>query len=297
MIALLSASVIWAFSFSLIKQYLSGLDSNLVALIRLSLSFAVFVPFLRLKAINRTIRAKLILTGAIQYGLMYTMYIYSYRFLTAYQVAIFTIFTPIYVTLINDFCSKRFHRFFFLTALLAVTGTAIITYSGGRFAGVMKGFVFMQISNMSFAFGQVHYKAIIKQNPGIKAMDVFGLLYLGAVLLTAIPVCANTDWNGVNITAKQTLVLLYLGIIPSGICFFLWNTGATRVNTGTLAVFNNMKIPLAVACSILLFGERPENAFLFAIGMAIIISAIVMNEYHATFTPEYQPVNKPDKYP
>ena len=40
--------------------------------------------------------------GVVQFGLMYITYIYSYQFLESFEIAIFTIFTPIYVTLIND---------------------------------------------------------------------------------------------------------------------------------------------------------------------------------------------------
>jgi hypothetical protein len=35
--------------------------------------------------------------GAIQFGLMYVAYIASYQYLSGYLVAVFTIFTPLYV--------------------------------------------------------------------------------------------------------------------------------------------------------------------------------------------------------
>ncbi len=47
-------------------------------------------------------------------------------------------------------------------------------------------------------------------------------------------------------------------MISSGACFFWWNLGASRVNAGTLAVFNNAKVPLGVACSLLFFGEHAD---------------------------------------
>jgi drug/metabolite transporter (DMT)-like permease len=52
--------------------------------------------------------------------------------------------------------------------------------------------------------------------------------------------------------------LLYLGAVPSAIGFFLWNFGARRVNAGTLAVFNNVKIPLAIVVSLVFFKEDAE---------------------------------------
>ena len=59
-------------------------------------------------------------------------------------------------------------------------------------------------------------------------------------------------------TPVQWGVLAYLGVLASGICFFLWNRGATLVNPGTLAAMNNAKIPLMVICSLAFFGETPD---------------------------------------
>jgi drug/metabolite transporter (DMT)-like permease len=69
--------------------------------------------------------------------------------------------------------------------------------------------------------------------------------------------------------------LLYLGLIASGLGFFLWNRGATRVDAGTLAVMNNAKIPLAVACSLLFFGESPDaNMLRLAISAGFFAAAL-----------------------
>ena len=58
-----------------------------------------------------------------------------------------------------------------------------------------------------------------------------------------------------EINLDQWKSILYLGFIASGIGFFLWNKGATKSNTGTLAACNNAVVPLAVICSLFLFGE------------------------------------------
>jgi len=54
---------------------------------------------------------------------------------------------------------------------------------------------------------------------------VFGFLYLGATILTAFFSMFTTQFSQIQVTAPQVLVLVYLGIIASGICFFLWNKG------------------------------------------------------------------------
>ncbi len=107
MLYLLSASLIWSFSFGLIKNNLADLHPNLISFIRIVLSFIVFLPLIKTRNIETKLKLKLILTGAIQFGLMYIAYIYSYRFLKGYEVALFTIFTPLYVSVIHDLMKKK----------------------------------------------------------------------------------------------------------------------------------------------------------------------------------------------
>ncbi|MBN1114875.1 MAG: EamA family transporter, partial [Oligoflexia bacterium] len=84
MFYLLIASVIWAFSFGLIKGHLTGIDPNFVSFVRLLISFLIFVPFLKLKGLKAKFVLQLLLTGLVEFGLMYISYIYSYRFLQAH---------------------------------------------------------------------------------------------------------------------------------------------------------------------------------------------------------------------
>jgi hypothetical protein len=45
------------------------------------------------------------------------------------QSVTFSVFTPIYITLLNDILSKQFHKGHLLTTLIAVLGAAYIQYS------------------------------------------------------------------------------------------------------------------------------------------------------------------------
>src|SRR5512133_3881108 len=100
MLYLFAASLIWAFSFGLIKGNLAGVDPAFVSFVRMGVSFVLFVPFIRTKTVSTRLTLQLLIVGAVQYGLMYLFYIRSYQSLEAYQVALFTVFTPLYVTLI-----------------------------------------------------------------------------------------------------------------------------------------------------------------------------------------------------
>ena len=279
MLYLVAVSFIWAFSFGLIKGQLTGLDPNFVSFARMAISLVFFLPFLKLKNIAKSDVPRLLLVGALQYGMMYLAYIYAFQFLKAYEIALFTIFTPIFVTLLNDVFRKKFSPLHFVAAMLAVIGTGIVMYREFSREGFWLGFAVVQVSNFCFAFGQIYYRELMGRLRHVKDVEVFGLLYLGAVLLTGIASSLTTDWLTVQISATQLWTLLYLGIVASGIGFFLWNVGARKVNAGSLAVFNNLKVPLAVAVSVVVFGESVDLLRLL-IGGWIVLAALLLNEFY-----------------
>ena len=281
MVYLLVVSIIWAFSFGLIKNQLAGLDANFIAAARLFVSLLVFIPFLKVKGLTRKQSLQLLLVGAVQYGVMYIAYNYAFGYLQAYEVALFTIFTPIYVTLINDAIRRRMHWVSLIATVATVVGTAIIRRGGVIQSDILTGFLIVQISNLGFAFGQIYYREVMKTIPTTKLdnLKVFGLLYLGGFLTAGISAAVFTPWQSFNITNEQVLVLLYLGAIASGLSFFLWNVGARKVNAGTLAIFNDLKIPLAVVVSIMFFGEQ-ANWFNLLVGGGIAVLALVFNEWY-----------------
>jgi len=272
---LLIASLIWAFSFGLIKTYLGGVDASLVAFVRLALAFLLFMPLLRPRKISFVMSLRLFLIGMVQFGLMYVFYIQSFRFLAAYQVALFTIFTPLYVAAADDVWEKRFRPLHFWTALLAVAGTAVIVYSGVGKVNLLAGFGLVQASNVCFAVGQICFRRLPRR-PDWQYRDGFAWLYLGGAAAALLAMLLSSAAHDLNLSGIQLLVLMVLGLLASGVGFFLWNVGALRVSAGLLAVFNNVKIPLAVLVSLLFFKENADWPRLLG-GGGIMASAIWLN--------------------
>jgi drug/metabolite transporter (DMT)-like permease len=278
---LILVSIAWAFSFGLIGKYLAGLNSSFVAWARLAISLVVFLPFLRRSRLPRGLAARLALVGGLQYGLMYLLYIESYQYLAPHQVAIFTIFTPLFVTLIHDAERRRFNPVFLGASAAAVLGAGVINYRSGVWEEFLAGFCILQVANLCFAYGQVRYRSLMADAPAeLRNRDVFAWLYAGAAGVATAAALWRVEWGGIALTGTQAGVLLYLGLVPSGLCFFLWNVGARRVNAGTLAVMNNLKIPLAVAVSLLVFREDADLLRLAAGGTAIF-AALAASEVHA----------------
>jgi drug/metabolite transporter (DMT)-like permease len=274
---LLVVSCIWAFSFGLTKGKLAGLDSAFISAARLSLALLVFLPFLRVRALSRKTALHLIAIGAVQFGVMYLALNESYRHLAAHEIVLFTLTTPVFVTLLADAFERTFHGRSLFAALLAMTGAAFIALKSNLPQGALLGLGLVQVSNLSFALGQVLYRRVRNADTTTRDRDIFALLYLGAVLLTLPVSLARNGLTLPPLSDTQLWTLLYLGVLASGVCFFWWNLGATRVNAGTLAVFNNVKVPLGVACSLVFFGERADVTRLL-LGGAVMAIAVAIAE-------------------
>ena len=275
MILLLIVSVIWALSFGLTAQ-VSGLGAPFVTAARTVLAALVFLPFLDVKGLSRGQVLAFAGIGALQFGLMYLLYIAAFRWLRASEVALFTIFTPLFVTLLDDLLEGRMSWLFLLTASLAVLGTGICVWSGLGRGGLVRGFLLMQAANFCFALGQVLYRRAAPAS-GPRDRDLMGLLYLGASVVAVAAAAPSISWDRVAaMDLRQGAVLLYLGVVASGLGFFLFNAGARRTDIGTLAIFNNMKIPLAILASGLVFREAVDWPRLAA-GGAVIACALGLN--------------------
>ena len=100
---LLIVNLIWSFSFSLIGVYLAGRgDSDFAVLVRVAIAALVFVPIMRWRGLPGRLVGGLWLAGALQFGVTYLCLYRSFAVLTVPEVLLFTVLTPIYVTLLDD---------------------------------------------------------------------------------------------------------------------------------------------------------------------------------------------------
>ena len=277
---LIAVTLLWAFSFSLIGVYLAGqVDPWFSVFTRILLATCIFLPFLNLRdKISWNLRAMLMLSGAIQLGLMYGFYYHSFLYLSVPEVLLFTVMTPIYVTLVNDLLDKRFHFNFLLAAIVATAGAVAIRYDGID-SGFITGFLLVQGANMCFATGQVLYKRMM-QNRNISQHTVFGWFFIGALIVASVFFIVLCDASKMPTLSTQWTVLIYLGIVASGLGYFGWNKGATMVDVGTLAVMNNLLIPAGIVVNITIW-NRDADILRLSVGGAIILLALLLNRWLA----------------
>src|SRR5690606_9001727 len=170
---------------SLSGVYLAGqVDPYFAVLVRVRLALLVFLPFMR--RLPWQLAAKLIALGAVQLGLMYLFYYQSFLLLSVPEVLVFTIFTPVYITLLYDVLQRRFHYRYLLAAMVAVLAAAMMRYQGLT-SDYWLGFAVGQGANLCFAIGQVGYKRLLARQPAaLPQHQILAWFYLGALLI-ALP--------------------------------------------------------------------------------------------------------------
>lgn len=282
MLPLIVVSFIWAFSFGLVKGRLAGLDPVAVSVVRMAFAALVFLPLLRPKVLPRRDVVSLLAIGAVQFGAMYVLYTIAYGYLKAHEVALATILTPIYVALLDAALDNRPRWRHLGAASLAVAGAAVLLWQNRTSDTILTGFVIVQGANLCFAGGQIAYKRLRPHiAPGVADARIFFWPCIGAVAAACAISVFRTDWGAFRPAASQWGVLAYLGALASGVGFFLWNYGATRVNTGTLAVFNNAKVPLGVVCSLAFFGETTGSVPRLVASTVLLVIAVLVAEWPA----------------
>ncbi len=281
MFLLFLVSSIWAFSFGLIKGRLAGVDPTAVATLRLGLALLLFLFFFRRRGLPGRTLLQLATIGVVQFGVMYLLYLRSYVHLQAYEVALFTITTPLFVAVLDAGLERRLVGRHLAAALLSIAGAAVVVWQRIATHDMLVGVLLVQLSNLCFAAGQIAWRRLrVSIDRSHSDVSLFAVLYGGAFAASAICSLFTTDWTALHLAWPQAATLVYLGVLASGICFFWWNVGATRVNPGTLAAFNNAKIPLAVTCSLLFFGEHADLPRLIA-GGALMAVGVVIAEHRA----------------
>jgi carboxylate/amino acid/amine transporter len=276
---------IWAFSFSFIGVYLAGkLDSYFAVLFRVALASLIFIPFTNFRLPSR-FKLAIMGIGIVQIGMMYIFFYKSFLFLSVPEVLLFTIFTPLYVTLTYDLLKGRFNPLYILTAGIAVAGAYVIKSSQIN-EGFFTGFLMVQGANICFALGQVLYKKLLENEElkGIKQSTIFGYFHFGALAISTMAFLLFGDTTRITPDLTQWGVLIWLGIVASGLGYFLWNRGATQVDSGVLAIMNNAVVPLGLIVNLLLWGKDINYTNLLLGGglilLALFIHKLIMERNH-----------------
>jgi carboxylate/amino acid/amine transporter len=274
---LLIVTLLWAFSFSLIGEYLAGrVDSDFAVLARVVIAALVFLPFTVWRGLPRRLLAGFWLAGALQFGITYLCLYRSFTVLSVPEVLLFTVLTPIYVTLLDDALARRFNPWALVAAAVAVGGGAIIRLAPLE-GDYLIGFLLLQLANATFAAGQVLCRRLLLRYPVEQPLPrYFGHFFLGALVLVLPSFLLFGNPDRLPQTGVQWGVLLWMGLFATALGMYWWVKGSTRVDAGTLAVMNELHVPAGLVVNLLIW-NRDADLPRLAAGGAVILAAMWLN--------------------
>lgn len=267
-------TLIWAFSFSLIGEFLSGrVDPYLAVSSRMLLALVLFLPWLLKSTSSKTQAMALAGIGAVQLGLMYLLLYHSFLYLTVAEVLLFTILTPAYISILDYFWRyKKLHLRWLGPALLAILGALVIRYQNLS-TDFWWGLLLIQAANLCFAFGQVAYRQLDLGSVATQRYN-FGWFFMGAAMISLLATALFADWNKIPTRTLDYGILIWLGLVASGLGYWLWNAGARQVNANQLAVMNNVLIPAGLVVNFV-FWQQNVNWLTLSAGSALILVSLL----------------------
>jgi carboxylate/amino acid/amine transporter len=275
-------TLIWAFSFSLIGEFLAGrVDPYLAVSSRMLLALLLFLPWLFKSSSSKTQAVALAAIGSVQLGLMYLFLYHSFLYLTVAEVLLFTILTPVYISVLDYFWRyKKLHLRWLGPALLAILGALVIRYQNLN-SDFWWGLLLIQAANLCFAFGQVAYRQLNLGSTGAQRYN-FGWFFVGATITSLIATALFADWNKIPTTTLDYGILVWLGVVASGLGYWLWNAGARQVNANQLAVMNNVLIPAGLVVNFV-FWQQNVNWLTLTAGSVLILASLVWASRQKSF--------------
>ena len=169
MLYLALVSLIWAFSFGLIKHTLREVDPIFVATVRLTLALLLLAPFFRWRNLAKQDLIHLATIGAIQFGIMYVAYIQAFKYIPSYLAALFRL-TPVYAVLIHDIRQLSFH-FKYLGIALFSSWRRRYQIRGRRRRAVLDRIWTYADRRYRIRFGQVAYRDWKTKHPNISDQE------------------------------------------------------------------------------------------------------------------------------
>ena len=266
-------TILWSFSFSLIGNFIAvEMNSWTLAFLRSLVACIFFAPWINFK-IPFDYVIKMIIIGTLQIGIMYLLYLNSFNYASVQKILLFTITTPFYVFVISQLFKGEFKLTSISIIIISIIGGFIIRMTSFDIAD-LTALLLVQAANICFASGQVFYRRLKRYNKNnVNINTDFAFFFIGATFITLLGLIASPYNYSNPKTIEQWLLILWLGGGASGVGYYLWNYGSTKVKVETLATMNNLVIPLGLFVDIIFFSGNHDFQTLI-IGTIIIIFSI-----------------------
>jgi drug/metabolite transporter (DMT)-like permease len=257
---------------------LHGAPTLFVNGIALTLGGLLGLPWVR----HWKLPLSLLLSGSVLMFAYHVIYFFALRFGDPIGVSLVHYLWPIIIVCLSGRASSESapgNRF--VSALLGFGGAAVACWSVQQ--PLMSNVPTSSVSQHLFrevaayflallsAFAWAAYSILGKRHNSASSLSV-GAFSLPAGLACLALHFATSGWP--SLPAQDWLVLVYMGIGPMGIAFYLWDFGMKNGNTGTTAALS-YATPVLSTMFLGLHAAKPLSTTLW-LGVAMVTASVVL---------------------
>lgn len=217
-----------------------------------------------------------VLVGFLGYFLTISLIQLGISLTGASMAALINSLTPVSVTVMAALILKeRITRVKVLCLILALAGTAVVT-SGAGGQGDLLGIAVVLISVLCWGMASVYMRRLTASYPAILvttySMAISLIFHIPAGIFTALH-------QPVVISPKAVAVVLYLGLIGSGLSQFTWTKCLSLLPASTCSLFYPLQPIFSALLGALILGERFRPTFF--IGLLLISADVALSTREA----------------
>lgn len=222
----------------------------------------------------------LVLIGVFGYFLTWELVQIGIAMTGASMAALINAMTPVSVTILAAVILKeRITRIKALCLVLALAGAAIIT-GGGTTGAEIIGSVAVLVSILTWGVASVYMRKLTAKYPAV-LITFYGML---TGFCFHIPVGIATAVNSPpQIDARMIFVLLYLGIVGSGVAQLTWTVSLSLLPASTCSLFYPLQAVFSALLGALLL--RETLPYTFFIGLLFVSADVALSTREAARTP------------
>jgi drug/metabolite transporter (DMT)-like permease len=283
---LIATVIIWGLSFALAKKALNQFTPFELVTIRLALGALTASILFKIteKKSPKAGWAVALILGLFEFAGTYILYTWSLSYLPSGVVGTLTLLTPVLTFVVGFlFGVNPMSWRGFLATLLSLFGAAMCFPIFKIFGavdvskGAAFGFCLLMVSNLLFAVGNVIISKLEKSKKWSQGLTAKGLAWgvAFAFMVTLFTQHSPADHFS---NLHGWILPIYLGVVATGLGFFLWNKGVQKVSAFPASVIGNFKGPLSVLWGVILLGEHFD--FKFVLGLILLFLSTQLVSSH-----------------
>ncbi|MGR8948080.1 MAG: DMT family transporter [Gammaproteobacteria bacterium] len=286
-IALLLMSILWGYSWTVLKMGLIDADPFSFTALRVgagALSLLLILPLTGRPFLPRRI-PELFILGMVQSAFLFTLSSWAVYHGNAGRVAFLTYTMPFFTLLMAwPILGERVRGLQWLTILLAAAGLTAIVQPWNHDNTPLSNALAIA-SGAAWGLGAIMVKRLQNRAPmdliSMTAWQmIFGLIPL--ILLALLAPDTHVVW-----TTRFVGIVMFIGVISTALGWLLWVYALNHLEAGTASLGTLLAPIVAMATSAFHFSERPNTIEFLGIGLMIAalcslsIFALRKNKYFA----------------